>query len=334
MVSAALDPKSSLPVPMGRLLFLGFSSIFVYFITLFVPYLVSFSAFPLVIAMTYYKRHLSFGLIVSCLVVVFFLLRIFDSNWTMVLFPLYMVTSLIAVVVGEILLREIPPRMAILGVGVFLVIMIFILGQVVVYYNKGFLVELFRDTLITVQDQLVSRSSDGGGEIKDYIQVLVDRVDEIVIATPAYIFISVFLGVWVNLYLTLRNHRVLFFLRRYPYKLKDLTNLRLPFWVAYVVIGLLFFYVFPLGIGGEYFQTFLLGAFYVIGTFLFLQGFGVYLEYFDFFKVRGFLRPLLLFFAVVFANTILALVGLFDLWFDFRRFFQRKGKNKDKGKIL
>lgn len=334
MVLTAPEPKPSLSPGGGRLLLLGSASIFIYFITLFIPYLISLSAFPLIVAMIYYKRSTSLTLILTCSAVVFFLLQAFDSHWVMALFPLYVTVCIIAIAAGETLLRNIPPVSALLGFGVFLVAVVFVFGHVIVYQSRERLVGFLERSLMSIQDQVTSQSLDKGSEFKDYLQLLIDQADEIVVAVPTYIFISIFLGIWLNLYLALRNYRVFLLFKGYPHRLKDLTNIRLPFWLAYLVIGLLFIYIFAPSIGGEYFQSFLLGALYVVGSFLFLQGFGVFLEYFNFFKVRGFLRPLLLFFTVVFANTILAIVGLFDLWFDFRKFFKQKNKDNKKGSLL
>ena len=320
------NPQPSYQTPIIRLLSLGLASVVIYFLTLSAPYLLGLAAFPLVIAITYYKRSLTFPLIFGCLLVVFLVLQVFENQWAYTLFPLYLVTCLMAVGVGEILLREIRPVKAILVTGFFLAALIFLGGGTLIQKHKGDVTELLKTSLMSLQDQVQKEASGADIELKDRIQLMIDQADEIVTSTPIYIFISIFLGMWLNLYLILRSHKTLRFLRNYPYKLKDLTRLRLPDWTAYLAIGILILYVFPVENVGKDMQSWAKGAAYVLGTFFFLQGLGVYLEYLDFLKMRGFIRSLLTAITVALANTVLAGVGLFDMWFDFRRFFKNKRK--------
>ena len=326
MGAVIFNPQPSYQASIVRLVALGLASVVIYFLTLSAPYLFGFSAFPLVIAITYYKRPLTFSLIFACLIVVFSVLQVFENQWAYTLFPLYLVTCLVAVVVGEILLREIRPVKAILVTGFFLATLIFVGGGSLIQRNKGDVTELLKTSLMSIQDQVQKGSSVADIELKDRIQLMIDQADEIVTSTPAYIFISVFLGIWLNLYLILRSRKALQFLRNYPYQLRDLTRVQLPDWTSYLAVGILTFYVLPVETVGKDMQNWAKGAAYVLGTFFFLQGLGVYLEYLDFLKMRGFFRSLLIAVAVVLANTVLAGVGLFDMWFDFRRFFKNKRK--------
>ena len=179
---------------------------------------------------------------------------------------------------------------------------------------------------MSIQDQVQKESSAADLELKDRIQLMIDQADEIVTSTPAYIFISIFLGIWLNLYLVLRSRKTLQLLSNYPYQLKDLTRVRLPDWTAYLAVGILTFHILPVETVGKDIQSWAKGATYVLGTFFFLQGLGIYLEYLDFLKMRGFFRSILIAVAVVLANAVLAGVGLFDMWFNFRRFFKNKRK--------
>ena len=326
--SAAPDPVS-----LGRLFLLGAASIFVYLMTLSLPYLVSFASFPLVIAIYYYKRSFGFILIFACLLTVFFLLRIFDSSWAVMLFPLYLVAVFIAVTVGEILLREIPPARAVLAAGTCLAILIFGVGGSLVHKNKEQIAKLLRESLVSIQSQVQAQKkgqSQGGGgrELKDRIQLLIDKVDQVVISMPVYIFISIFLGLWFNLYLALRGSRKLRLIKSYPYHLRHLTSIRLPYWTAYLCIGFLVLCLLPEEGVGENVQIWAENAVYILGSFFFLQGLGVYIEYLDFLKVKGIFKSILLFVIAIFAHVLLAIIGLFDLWFNFRKFFKHKSKGK------
>ena len=45
-----------------------------------------------------------------------------------------------------------------------------------------------------------------------------------------------------------------------------------------------------------------------------------------FLKIFGFLRPLLVIFTVFMAARVIALVGVFDMWANFRRFLTHKNE--------
>ncbi|MCY4643578.1 MAG: DUF2232 domain-containing protein [Bacteriovoracales bacterium] len=325
------DPKPSYHTSILRLGFLGLASVLVYFVTLTVPYLIGLTAFPLVIATAHYKRTEILSLIAICSLLVFFILKAFDNGLAIALLPLYLLACSMAIVVGEILIRKIQPSRAVLGIGLFLAVTVFLGGGTLIYQNKENVSESLKTSLVKIQDQVQKEPPKQAVEFQDHLQYMIDRAEEIVTSTPTYIFIGLFLGIWLNLYLVLRGHKTLLLKRNYPYQLGHLTHLRLPGWTAYLAIGLLALYTLPEGTVGKDLQTFAAGGTYVLGTFFFLQGFGVYLEYLHFLKIKGFLQSFLIFMTAVFANTLLAVVGILDLWFDFRRFFKNKDKDdKDK----
>ena len=321
------DSKFSPQASLLKLLALGLASVVVYFFTLSAPYLVGLAAFPLVVATTYYNRPFILCLISICCLTVFAILHAFDHQWAYALFPLYLTTCAIALIAGEILRRNIHPAKAIWTVGLFLVALVFVGGGYLVQQHENEAVEILKTSLLTVQRQ-IEQSPQGGVELQEHLQQLIDRAQDIVISAPVYVFISLFLGVWLNLYLILRGHKTLRFLRGYPYKLQDLTRFSMPPWTAYLAIGVLVLYVAPQGMLDQTTQLRAGGLVYILGTFFFLQGFGVYVEYLDFLKIRGFFRNFLIVITAVFAYFVLAGVGLFDMWFDFKKFFKHKNKGK------
>ena len=325
-MATIVDPKSSYQASLPKLLILGAASVFIFFITLSLPHLVSFAAFPLVVAAACYSRPHFLALLAGCSIFVFSILQLFDPQWALTLFPLYLLTCTIALTLGEILLRKIHPAKAILNAGMFLTVVIFLGAGSLIHSKKDEITNMLKTSLMTVQDQIQEKSPQGGTELRDQIQLLIDQADKLVLAVPSHLFISIFLGIWFNFYLILKRHQTFHLPGGYPYSLRDLTDLRLPYWVAYLAVGILSLYVLPQSVVGLGAQEWAQSALYVLGAFFFLQGFGVYLEYLDFLNVRGFIRLLLILITVTLANVVLAGVGLFDLWFNFRKFFKKKGK--------
>ena len=61
-----------------------------------------------------------------------------------------------------------------------------------------------------------------------------------------------------------------------------------------------------------------------LGLFYFFQGFGVFSDFLSFIGIAGFFRTLIVMAIIFMANYIIALAGLFDNWFDFRRYFIKR----------
>ena len=62
----------------------------------------------------------------------------------------------------------------------------------------------------------------------------------------------------------------------------------------------------------------------ILGVFYFFQGFGIYVDFLDHVRIFGFLRSILVVLIVLTANQMLALVGLFDMFVNFRKFLKKK----------
>ena len=60
-----------------------------------------------------------------------------------------------------------------------------------------------------------------------------------------------------------------------------------------------------------------------LGVFYFFQGFGIYLAFLDSFKVTGFVRTLLVVATVMMANKMIAIIGLLDMFLDFKKMINK-----------
>lgn len=301
-----------------RLAILGFASVAVFFLTLSLPYLISLSAFPLVLCFTYFPRSYAVTVSVIATILVYLIFSLIHAHMAVGFLPLYLIVIFIAFSVSEVIRRQIKPSEGIKVIGVFLAIVVFTGLAVAIESNRETLVTYFTDELVKLRDQAVKEDEN----LREQFQSLIDSVDFVLNSIPFYGFVSIFLGVWFNLYMMLRGSVSLRFKFEYPYKLRDLTNFKMPVWSAYFVIFILSLYALPEKYLVPQLTTWLKGSVYVLGSFFFLQGFGIFLDYLTFVKIKGFFRSILIALTVVFANVLISGVGIFDMWFDFRKHFK------------
>ncbi|MBF0300265.1 MAG: DUF2232 domain-containing protein [Oligoflexia bacterium] len=147
--------------------------------------------------------------------------------------------------------------------------------------------------------------------------------DEVIKTLPLTIFIGVIFTLWINLALLFR-----FLVRsknkiEYSYNIKDLLHFKVPDYFIWPLITLL-----ALMLAGSHIHQNIgiiaKNLLFCLGLFYFFQGFGILIELFDLLKLEGFFRSLLIVLTVITSYWILALVGLFDLWVDFRAFLIKK----------
>jgi len=167
-----------------------------------------------------------------------------------------------------------------------------------------------------------------GGEQAEALQDLVKRpellVKEIISWSPSLFVISVFLSIWVSLFLVLKNSLVWRQLKTYSYGIKDLIKFKTPDFLIYpVLLGLVLALVGD-QIWPEWGDVVGFNILYSLGVFYFFQGFGVFLDLLNYLKIYGVFRAVFFAMVILMAWRVLAIVGLFDHWFDFRKFFKNK----------
>lgn len=303
-----------------KLLMLGVASVLVFFLTMSIPYLISFAAFPLVIAITYYERRLSLTLMGVCMMAVYIILSFMGDSVSLMLFPMYLVVVFIANLVGEVLKRKVHPSEGVKYIGVVLIALIFVGGNILLEAYRTEIVAFLTNQLVEIRDQI---SQDNPASAEQF-QVLIGSIDSVLYLVPSGSFITVFLGIWFNLYMILKGHRGLQQRLQYPYSAKDLTFFKMPEWSVYIALAVLAVYAIPSEYIDKQYEIYARSFSYVLGTFFFLQGFGIYLDYLAHIKVGGFFRSILIAITVVFGNLIVAGIGIFDMWFDFRKHFKQK----------
>jgi hypothetical protein len=269
----------------------------------------------------------------------------FGALWTAGMmikgFPLfvagmYLMAFLYALLVAEIIFRNINPVKGLTFAGLLLVL---ISGSFLFTFNhlsptslKG---EISKSVSMVLNELKKSRteSSDISPEdqrsFDDFISKPEVLANEVYSSLPIIVFASAFFGLWICLYVTLRNSIVWRYKALYSYSLKDLTHFKVPdFFVYPLILSLVLLVGADYGLPAES-EVIGRNLLYCLGVFYLFQGFGIYNDFLKFLKVRGFIKTLFLAFTFMLAYKFLAILGIFDLWIDFRKFFKNKKNEGD-----
>lgn len=293
-----------------------------------------FAPVPLAIAFLLYGRLVTFavaavsvGLLWSASMVV--------PGFPMRIAGMYLMVLLYAFLVAEVIFRNINPVRGLIFAGLILVIFS---GTLLIAYDrtnpttlKGQISQVVSSTLMELKKQKAPSSEISGEEERafdDFVSKPEVLTNEIYSSLPFIVFAMSYFGLWISLYVTLRNSLVWRYKVLYGYSLKDLTNFKVPdFFVYPLILSLVLMIGADQGLpaGSEVVGRNLL---YSLGVFYLFQGFGVYNDFLKFLRIRGFMKTLFIAFTFILASKFLAILGIFDLWFDFRRFFTNLKKDK------
>lgn len=254
---------------------------------------------------------------------------------------MYLTAFLYAILIAEVILRNINPVKGLIYSGLILVTLV---GGTLVAANlsgqfsvKEELNKSVTKLLAMVKEQnkdneAMNSTGDEARAFQDLLSKPDQLANEIFTVLPSIIFVFAFFGLWVSLYMTLRNSMIWRYKHLYAYSLKDLINFRAPdFFVWPLIVSLVCVVGADYGLPktAEIVGSNLL---YCLGVFYLFQGFGVYNAFLQYLRIGGFLKTIFVVFTLVMAYKFLAILGMFDLWFDFRKYFTNK--KKDEGDIL
>lgn len=259
----------------------------------------------------------------------------------LVIAGMYLIAFLYAILIAEVILRNINPVKGLIYSGIILVT---IVGGALIAYEQLGKVSIkaeLQASVIKLLAMVKEQNKDNAtlqsnGEearaFQDFISKPEELANEIYGILPSIIFVFVFFGLWISLYMTLRNSVIWRYKNLYSYSLKDLINFRAPdFFVWPLILSLVCVVGSDYGLPkiAEVIGSNLL---YCLGVFYLFQGFGVYNAFLKYLKIGGFLKTMFVVFTLVMAYKFLAILGMFDMWFDFRKFLTNK--KKDEGDIL
>ena len=319
------EVKQPPQLSIGRLLLLGASSVI-----LCLSFIMSvFAPFPLALAITMYGRVKGYLVGIAGLILSFVLAGSIYGDYT--LFGFYFCVLVFGIGIAEIVLRNISPikGMVLFGIGFIITIatsFILMMNSMKTTPQQFILQQIEKSAdKIAEQKKAVEMSGD-----KDAIQVLqlLDRPDllakEMMESFPSYFFMGVFIMLWFNMFLVLKSRRLLFSGTDYSFDEKCLLNFKVPFeFVLVLALGLILA-LFAEKLGSLQFETLGFTIIKCLGIFYFFQGFGVFSDMLNFLGVTGFFRTLLVMITIFMASYLIAVAGLFDNWFDFRKYFVKR----------
>lgn len=316
-------PKTELSK--GRLLLLGSSSVILclsFIMAVFAP-------FPLALASLLYGRALGFLTGLVGLVISFAFATLVYADLT--LFWFYLLVFFFGSGIAEILRRGISPikGMVVFGLGFIALFSILAFG---VLQSQNLTVEQFvlkqielSQDKISEQKKLIEQSTD-----KDSIQALalLDSPEllsrELIRSFPSYFFMGVFLLLWFNMFLALKSRRLLLSGNSYAYTEKNLLNFKVPFEFVFLLIAGFVLAIWGEDLGLGSYEAWGITIIKCLGIFYFFQGFGVFSDLLNFLGIMGIFRSLIVVLVILMANYLIAAAGLFDNWFDFRKYFVKR----------
>jgi len=173
-------------------------------------------------------------------------------------------------------------------------------------------------------NQIISAGGEQARELRSLVNSPSSLVEQVINWMPSVAFIGIFLSLWASFYFVLRNSLAWRSHRKYPFGLLHLTFFKLPFWLVYPLILALSFSIVGDSIEGFDFSVIGFNMLYSLGVFYFFQGFGVVYDYLTVKGYRGFFKSLMITLAVVFMWRVVVLIGVLDLWVNFRKFYVKK----------
>jgi len=245
-----------------------------------------------------------------------------------------------AVLIGEVILRKVHPVKGLLTAGMIVVALSAGILGTYIFTAKSPIEKQIESSLVQTfeiakkNNPGIKETLDAGGEralvLKDVFSKPGEIAKGIVQWIPAGVFVGVYLGLYLCLMIVLRNGIIWKQDHPYPYSMKDLLKFQVPFQLVYLVIAALALILGKDYLGGD--TAALIGSniLYCLGIFYFFQGFGVVMDFLTWMNVQGFFRSILVVVILWSAWRVVVLVGLFDMWVNFRRFFK---KNNNEGDI-
>ncbi len=309
----------------GRLLLLGTSSVI-----LCLSFVMSvFAPFPIALAVILYGRVLGLLTGLAGLAAAFAFAYFMYQDLT--LFWFYACVLIFGIAIAEIVLRNINPIKGLVGFGLAFILSFVGLGTVILNSRhqsvEQFIVqqmELSKDK-IEQQKKIIEQSTD-----KDSLQVLqlLDQpkllARELIESFPSYFFMGVFLMLWFNMFLALKSRRLLLSAQDYPHSEKNLLNFKVPFELIPVLVVGFVLAIWGNDMGALNWEPVGLTIIKCLGIFYFFQGFGVMSDLLTFLGIMGFFRSIMVMIVILMANYLIAAAGLFDNWFDFRKYFVKR----------
>lgn len=294
-----------------------------------------FASIPFTISFLLYGKMKTFLMGVAGTALAFALIQVkFYQGSAMGTYPLAVIYGYL---ISSAIKRKDHPAKSIFinGASVFMVLMALVLGA---HFSmkgglRGFLSPYVQKTATQYHNNLVNAVGVPGEQLRQLEDVMKDPslvVDPILNYGTGFIFVGVLLSFWVGTFVALRMAPLWKPFHDYNFNTKTLTTFKMPYMIIWpLIIGLVLTVGHLYEVFGPWAEVLGFNTLLMLGIFYFFQGFGVLSELLTYWHFFGFLRSMVIFFTVIMAYHILALVGVLDTWVDFRRFFNKKNDEGD-----
>jgi hypothetical protein len=257
----------------------------------------------------------------------------------------YLLAFLSAFLVAEMILRNMNP---VKGLTTIVITFSVIIGALLVAYNyvgpRSVKAEIDKLVMIKAkeveqQKLLLKEKKVDMAKLDPFTKSVFESFEKpdvltanVLASLPWTIFIFSFFGLGLCLYVTLRKSSIWRYKVLYTHSLKDLSPFKVPEWLVWPLIASL-----VLILGVDYglpkdLESVGMNLLACLAVFYVLQGLDVYSDFLKFARIGGFIKILFLFFILYAGLPFLVILGIFDMWFNFRRFFTKT--KKDEGDIL
>ncbi len=234
----------------------------------------------------------------------------------MILATLFSFAAFYVIVSGNNPAREFLKR----GVGLAVLLTVLMVGTELVA-GKSFLVDYFNELEVVTLQPFEAMKADA--RVHEQIVAAKAEFESLKQMRFAVMFLIFSAIMWLSLYVALRNKRVWSGDRNYRFTRLDLVNFKVPEYGAYIVVAGLALFLIADSFQYAFVKTASLNVLLCMGGLYFLQGMSIYLAFLSYLKIFGFLRSFLTILTIFSANKIIAVVGLLDLWLNFRKYFKK-----------
>jgi hypothetical protein len=309
---------------LSRLVMMGiFSALlcFSVFMTVFTPY-------PLGLSSVLYGRAKGAVVAFIGLITCYFSLKVWGQDLTIFFF--FILSVAISSALSEVVKREINPIKGIIAVGVTLTVVV----SGLVYIGSISTEETIKERL-TIEFKKIQplleeqrKKVEASGESQPFeMEALLAQpklmAQTVIENAPSIFLVGLFIMLWTNLFLLLKSNRLVKKMNDCKYSERYLLDFKMPDQTIWFVIVSLALAIWGDELG-PWFSIIGMTSLKTLGVFYFFQGFGIYLAFLDFLKLTGFFRSLMVVITVLTAGQVLAVVGLADMFVDFKKLMTRK----------
>jgi len=315
-------PKLGLP----RMLLLGAASIILclsYLMAIFTP-------FPIAMGVVLYGRLRGYGMLLVSLGICITLGAFGIIDYALA--GSYALFAVFAAVIAETLNFNWRPVRSLVITG--LVFLSAMVGTSATYLQleKKALLQVVEQDIVAVAIQRFEEAKKAGAIKQDLAELGLARpaaeiAGELLKVVPGYLVMGIFFVLWVNTYLTLKARRLMQPAQKHQFDETTLLSFKMPFAGIYVVVAALLLATWGEKLDPQWGEVLGMVLLQSVGVFYFFQGFGVALGFLNHFQIVGFFRTLFVMSVVFFVPWALAVLGLFDTWFDFNNKFKKQVSN-------